>query len=72
MGIFLFAADIARAENRATLDFESSVRSRFVWRGEMWTDDPVFWQTVVFRWGGFRSWISSMSISPISTATAMN
>ena len=55
-GTLLFAPDTARAGNRVTLDFESSVRSRFVWRGEMWTDDPVFWQTAVLRWRGFRSW----------------
>jgi hypothetical protein len=38
------------------LDMESSARSRFVWRGEMWTDDPVFWQTVTLRWRNFRSY----------------
>jgi hypothetical protein len=46
----------ARAREPLTLDLESSVRSRFVWRGEMWTDDPVFWQTATLRWRGFRSW----------------
>jgi hypothetical protein len=38
------------------LDMESSARSRFVWRGEMWTDDPVFWQTVTLSWRNFRSY----------------
>ena len=55
-GAFLFPAGGAQAGNRVTLEFDSSVRNRFVWRGEMWTDDPVFWQTVTARWGNFRSW----------------
>jgi len=55
-GFLFLIAGMARAENRVTLDFKSSVRSRFVWRGEMWTDDPVFWQTVAIRSGGFRCW----------------
>ena len=44
------------AREGVRLDLESSIRSRFVWRGEMWTDDPVFWQTVTLRWRNFRSY----------------
>ena len=36
------------------INTDSTVLSRFVWRGEMWTDDPVLWQTVTLRYGGFR------------------
>lgn len=46
----------AAAREPIHLDLESTVLSRFVWRGEMWTDDPVFWQTVTFRYKGFRAW----------------
>jgi len=55
-GALLFPAGDAQAGSSVTLEFDSSVRSRFVWRGEMWTDDPVFWQTVTARWGNLRSW----------------
>ncbi|MFC1539217.1 hypothetical protein ACFL6H_07325 [Candidatus Latescibacterota bacterium] len=39
-----------------TVDIDGMVLSRFVWRGEMWTDDPVLWHTATIRCGGFRSY----------------
>jgi len=38
------------------IDLDGSYLNRFVWRGEMWTDDPVFWQTTTIRYKGFRSY----------------
>jgi hypothetical protein len=48
--------DEAAAREPVKLDLESMVLSRFVWRGEMWTDDPVFWQTATLRYKGLRAW----------------
>ena len=49
-------ADIATAREPIKIDLESMVLSRFVWRGEVWTGDPVFWQTAALRYRGFRAW----------------
>ena len=38
------------------IDLDGTYINRFVWRGEMWTDDPVFWQTTTIRYKGFRSY----------------
>ena len=38
------------------VNLDGTYLSRFVWRGEMWTDDPVFWHTATIRYGGFRSY----------------
>ena len=38
------------------VNLDGTYLSRFVWRGEMWTDDPVFWQTTTIRYKGFRSY----------------
>ncbi len=46
----------ADAREPVKMDLESMVLSRFVWRGEMWTDDPVFWQTATLRYKGLRAW----------------
>ncbi len=56
IGIVTAGGENARASEPFTVDMESSVRSHYVWRGEMWTDGPVFWQTATFRWYGFSSW----------------
>jgi hypothetical protein len=55
LGCFLPAGPVYARET-VRLDLESMLLSRFVWRGEMWTDDPVFWQTVTVRYKGFRAW----------------
>jgi hypothetical protein len=44
------------ARDTLKLDLNGSFLSRFVWRGEMWTDAPVYWQTATFRYKGFRSY----------------
>jgi len=46
----------AHARERISLDLNGTALSRFVWRGDMWTDDPVFWYTATFRYKGFRSY----------------
>jgi hypothetical protein len=53
---FFLLAGASLARDGIRLELESMLLSRFVWRGEMWTDDPVFWQTVTFRYKGFRAW----------------
>jgi len=52
----MLPTEAAVAREKVRLELESMLLSRFVWRGEMWTDDPVFWQTVTFRYKGFRAW----------------
>ena len=42
--------------DKISLHLDGTFLSRFVWRGEMWTDDPVFWHTATIRYGGFRSY----------------
>jgi hypothetical protein len=44
------------ARDTLNLDLDGTFLSRFVWRGEMWTDDPVYWQTATFRYRGFRAY----------------
>lgn len=46
----------AHALDSIKVDLNGSCLSRFVWRGDMWTDDPVFWHTAIFRYKGFRSY----------------
>ena len=45
------------AQDRLTLDLDMQVLSKFIWRGEPWTDDPVFWPQVTARWKGLRSYM---------------
>ena len=54
--MFCFPAKEAIAREPIRLELESTIPSRYIWRGEMSTDDPVFWQTVTFRYKGFRAW----------------
>lgn len=44
------------ADNGVNVYLDGTYLSRFVWRGEMWTDDPVLWQTTTVTWKGFRSY----------------
>ena len=44
------------ARDRIRIDVNVTLLNRFVWRGDMWTDDPVFWQTTTFHYKGFRSY----------------
>ena len=46
----------ANARDNIRVHLDGTFLSRFVWRGEMWTDDPVFWQTTTIRYKGFRSY----------------
>ncbi|MDP2983472.1 MAG: hypothetical protein Q8O92_09100 [Candidatus Latescibacter sp.] len=55
--LWLFLSPIESfARDTLKLELDGTFLSRFVWRGEMWTDDPVYWQTVTFRYRGFRSY----------------
>ena len=56
MGMVIADGEAAQFGEPVALELESSVRSRYIWRGEMWTDDPVFWQTATLKWRGFSSW----------------
>ncbi|MCE5249728.1 hypothetical protein LLG96_05860 [bacterium] len=53
--LFLFTSD-THARDTIGMHLDSMFLSRFVWRGEMWTDDPVSWYTATFRYKGFRSY----------------
>lgn len=55
--LWLFLSPIESfARDTLKLDLDGTFLSRFVWRGEMWTDNPVYWQTVTFRYRGLRSY----------------
>ena len=51
-----FCTDISFAGENIKIELSETFLSRFVWRGDMWTDDPVFWQIVTVRYKGFRSY----------------
>ncbi len=44
----------AHTGDSVRIDLGGTYLSRFVWRGDMWTDDPVFWKTATIRYKGFR------------------
>jgi len=44
----------AHTSDRVRLDLSGTYLSRFVWRGDMWTDDPVIWKIATIRYKGFR------------------
>ncbi len=46
----------AHTRDRVRLDLGGTYLSRFVWRGDMWTDNPVFWKIATIRYKGFRSY----------------
>jgi hypothetical protein len=52
--ILLTVSCSVSARDNIRVDMDGTFLSRFVWRGDMWTDDPVFWQTTTFGYKGFR------------------
>jgi len=46
----------AHGRDKIRVHLDGAFLTRFVWRGEMWTDDPVSWYTATFRYRGFRSY----------------
>jgi len=46
----------AHTRDKVSLDLSGTYLSRFVWRGDMWTDDPVFWKIATIRYKGFRAY----------------
>ena len=46
----------AHTRDRVRFDISGTYLSRFVWRGDMWTDDPVFWKIATIWYKGFRSY----------------
>lgn len=56
MLLLLACFENAFARDMIRIDLSGTCLSRFVWRGDMWTDDPVFWHIATFRYKGFRSY----------------
>ena len=54
--VLILKTGFSYAGSAANIYLDGTYLSRFVWRGEMWTDDPVFWQTTTVTWRGFRSY----------------
>ncbi len=56
VSILLVGLTDAHARDRISIDLSGTALSRFVWRGDMWTDDPVFWNIATVHYKGFRSY----------------
>ena len=54
--LFCAGSSVTFSRENIRVNLDGTYLSRFVWRGEMWTDDPVFWHTATIRYGDLRSY----------------
>ncbi len=55
--VLMFVSAETSAREPVTVELETTVLDKFIWRGAPWTDDPVFWPQATIRHGGSRAYL---------------